>query len=153
MVSSQRTSANFLRWVSDFAQIEADETTPPKAFPSVDLTQCFPSGFYVWDSSSAVVPKLLYLTRICRRLVLKTGASFCVLCAMLISRERKVWWQRSCCPRACHLQCWPWLQWMLNFYHKMRKALHIWHWWLTHLLLKLLVKEHFQSKWQKPNNK
>lgn len=91
-----------------FAQIKADRIISTKAFPNIDLTQCFPSEFYFWNNFSAVVSKLQYFTRICRRLVLKTGVSFCVFCVMQASRERARQ-RRSCCTYACHLQCWLWL--------------------------------------------
>ena len=93
---------------SYFAWIKADGIISTKAFPNVNLAQCFPSGFYFCNNFSAVVSKLQYLTRICRRLVLKTGVWFCVFGVMQASRE-KAWQQRSCCTYACRLQCWLWL--------------------------------------------
>lgn len=104
--SSERERAYFEK--SYFAQMKADGIISTKAFPNVDLTQCFPSGFHSWNNFSAVVSKLQYLTRICRRLVLKTGVSFCVFRVMQASRE-KVWQQRSWCTYPRHLQCGLWL--------------------------------------------
>lgn len=35
---------------SCFAQIKVDGIISTKAFPNVDLTLCFPSGFYFWNN-------------------------------------------------------------------------------------------------------